>query len=556
MLTCGGGSESSSQNYVYIDPSASDNGNGSESSPYNTFNGLVFEKGTSYLIKRGTILYEQITVNISGTAVEPVIIGAYGTGSDPLIDGSEVVTVWSDSGGDIYSSTLVPAADYGRGNVTVDGIIQKIVTGTPASGEYTISSGGTVEIHGDPSGKTVKLSRRYFGIKGTGVGHITIRDLHIRQASLHGIHFEDSNNILIQNCKIEICGGAYIGSLQAGNGIEFGDSSYKCRVFDSTVTDIFDSGISPQTYNHNKSASDFIFSGNTVSRCGFAGIEVAVLSNGGTTGSSVSNVFIVSNTISECGKGFSGIRYSEEGRGIKIKADNGAGTLSGVVVEQCIVESSAGEGIFISGDTGTVNVNRALLIGNTRGGLLFQHTADLDAKIVMVSSIIRENGDEDHDGVIISTSANTGGFELYHNTFYNNERYGIVINANGKSFTSSILNNNLFHTDSIKFHLVALSEVVTVKNNYFTDFSGSSVIGFNFGTYADYTVAGLNDNSAIDSVSGNIGADDPGLVSAADLNISGTGSPCYRAGVSGTGVTIDYSGKSFNSPPSIGAYEF
>lgn len=553
MLTCGGGSESSSGNYVYIDPSASDNGNGSESAPYNTFNSVVFEKGTSYLIKRDTILYEQITVNMSGTASEPVIIGAYGTGSDPLIDGSELVTDWSASG-EIYSSTQAPAADYGRGNVIIDGIIQRIVTGTPGDGEYTISSDGAVQIYGNPSGKIVKLSRRYFGIKGTGVSHVIVKDIHIRQASLHGIHFEDSHNIIVENCKIEICGGAYIGVLQAGNGIEFGDSSSKCRVFNSTVTDIFDSGISPQTYSHNKSASDFIFSGNIIKRCGFAGIEVAALYNlGNADNSSISDVLIEDNEISLCGRGWSGIRYTQEGRGIKINADiNGANItryLSGIIVRRCVVKENAGEGIFISGRSGAVLVDRALISLNDRGGIRVQEAQPTDMGLRLTASIIRENSAASYDGIAVNVFSTTGDILIYHNTFYDNGRYGLVF-LNG-SFNNSNVTNNIFHSSALKLHLVTVPGIVltSVRNNFFTEFPGD-IIGYNSTFYQN--AAAFNGSER----SGNIGGTDPGLVSAADLNISGTGSPCYRAGVSGTGVTADYSGNSFYLTPSIGAYEF
>lgn len=555
IIACGGGSESSSQNYVYIDPSATDNGNGSESSPYNTFNGVVFQRGTSFLIRRGTVLYEQLTVSSSGTASEPVIIGAYGTGSDPVIDGSELVTDWVASGGDIYSSTLAPAADYGRGNVTIDGVIQKIVTGIPASGEYAISSDGTVQIHSNPSGKTVRLSRRYFGIKGTGVSNIVIRNIHVRQASLHGIHFEDSHNIIIQNCKIEICGGAYIGAIQAGNGIEFGDSSSGCRVSDSTVTDILDSGISPQTYSHNQMASDFIFSGNIIKRCGFAGIEVAALYNSGNAdNSSISDVLIEDNEISFCGKGWSGIRYTLEGRGIKINADidgaNNTRYLSGIFVRRCVVKENAGEGIFISGRSGSVTVDRSLIILNDRGGVTLQETQPTDMGLRLTASIIRENSGGSIDGVAVNVVSSTGDILIYHNTFYDNGRYGLVF-LNG-SLGSSHVTNNIFHSSAVKWHLVTVPGMVltSVGNNFFTEFSGNDIIGYNNIAYQNASTFNGSERS------GNISGSDPGLVSGADLNLSGTGSPCYHTGLSGTGVNYDYSGNSFNSTPSIGAFEY
>ncbi len=543
----------------YIDSSAASNGSGTKSSPFNTFSGITLEEGAQYLIKRGTVLYEQITVNASGTSGSPITIGSYGNGALPVIDGSGEVAAssWEDEGGGVYSNTLSPTASVGRGNVMIDGTLQNHVdTAVPGLGEYTIETSGKVQIYGNPSGKLIRLSRRYYGIHGVGVSFIVIENVHIRQVSLHGIQFENSHNITIRNCTIEACGGAFVNispSIQAGNGIEFGNASSHCSVSGCTVRDIFDSGISPQTYDNTQAASDFSFSGNTVSKCGFAGFEIAVLSNSGTTGSSISDVSIDNNEVLDSGKGFSGMRYSEEGRGIKIMADSGAGSISGITVSRCKIKNSAGEGIFISGDTGTVKVDRCLLQENIRGGLLFQQTQTVDAKLVMSSSIIRENGDASHSGVSISTSANTGGFEFYHNTFYDNGQYGLLIN--GGVFSKSLLKNNLFHQSVYNsFGLVLISplKLEAVENNWFTEFPGLGVIAYpvptSFNTATDFNDSGTE-------VSGSMGGSNPGLDDS--LDILSTSSPCYHAGVSGTGIKTDYSGKTFDSDsPSVGAYEY
>lgn len=46
---------------IYIDPSVPVNGSGTEESPYNTFVGITWGSNNSYLLKRGTVLYETIT---------------------------------------------------------------------------------------------------------------------------------------------------------------------------------------------------------------------------------------------------------------------------------------------------------------------------------------------------------------------------------------------------------------------------------------------------------------------------------------------------------------
>lgn len=63
---CGGQSKAGINSVIYyIDPSSASNRNGSEASPYNTFSGVTFEPGAEYRIKRGSILYEEILVDVS-----------------------------------------------------------------------------------------------------------------------------------------------------------------------------------------------------------------------------------------------------------------------------------------------------------------------------------------------------------------------------------------------------------------------------------------------------------------------------------------------------------
>lgn len=567
VFSCGGGggSDPAPVNAKYIDPSPTtpDGGDGSQNSPYNSFTDVTFEAGTSYLVKRGTVLYEQITVNVSGTSSAPIIIGAYGDAADPMpiIDGSEVITGWAPSG-DIYSVTLSPTGSDGCGNVTVNGAIQKFVTtATPSGGEYTIESSGKVQIYGDPAGKTVRLSRRYFGIKGSGVSYITIKDIHIRQASLHGIHFEalgvDNNNdyvidyyvpagnITVQNCEIEMCGGAFIGTLQAGNGVEFGNAISNCIITGCTLSQIFDSGVTCQIYseNINQNASNIIFSNNKISTCGFAGVEVAVLKTGSANASTISGVSVTGNTITGCGDGFSGVRYGNEGRGIKIKADDGAGSLSGVSVEQCTIETSEA-GIFVSGNTGVVNISRCKFLSNVYGVAVYDVQASSSLKIKMASSLLFLN--TVGFGFNLANGSDNE-FELYHNTFYDNATAAVVVTDYDGT---PVIRNNIFYASDDRTQIFSIAYTgYTITNNCIRECNGfvaygniASPSGYNNLAEWDFTV--------------NI-TSDPVFINASGYNFDiQAGSSCRNAGVAGTGVTLDYSGKSFESTPSIGAYEY
>lgn len=70
-------------NVVYIDPSASTNGNGSQASPFSSLPATL-QPNTAYLFRRGT------THPYVSRVFTSVLIGAYGTGADPIISGIDV----------------------------------------------------------------------------------------------------------------------------------------------------------------------------------------------------------------------------------------------------------------------------------------------------------------------------------------------------------------------------------------------------------------------------------------------------------------------------------
>ena len=84
----------------YVDPSAGNDGNGgSSSAPWrtiakvNSYTG--FAPGDRILLKRGAVSREQLNVPAGGSSSSVLYFGAYGSGSNPLLKGTAVVTGWS-----------------------------------------------------------------------------------------------------------------------------------------------------------------------------------------------------------------------------------------------------------------------------------------------------------------------------------------------------------------------------------------------------------------------------------------------------------------------------
>ncbi len=110
----------------YVKNSGNDNNTGlSDSQAWATiakvnssFSGL--SAGDQILFNRGDIFYGSIIITKSGTSVSPIVIGAYGSGADPVITGFTTATGWTAETGGIYSTVINSPAQTNM--VTIDGL--------------------------------------------------------------------------------------------------------------------------------------------------------------------------------------------------------------------------------------------------------------------------------------------------------------------------------------------------------------------------------------------------------------------------------------------------
>lgn len=82
----------------------------SEDSPWQSLtrvnNYYKFSPGDQILFKKGDEWTGTIKVNVSGTAENPIVFGAYGTGDKPKIYGSEKITGWTLYSGNIFKALV------------------------------------------------------------------------------------------------------------------------------------------------------------------------------------------------------------------------------------------------------------------------------------------------------------------------------------------------------------------------------------------------------------------------------------------------------------------
>jgi len=112
-------------------------------------NGSSFNAGDSILFKRDSTWREQLTVPSSGSSGLPITFGAYGTGADPIISGSDLKTNWtSEEFGDGYldNTTGYTHTDADPGTTYnfsgVDWVVEidcALPDYTPASNRYLVA---------------------------------------------------------------------------------------------------------------------------------------------------------------------------------------------------------------------------------------------------------------------------------------------------------------------------------------------------------------------------------------------------------------------------------
>jgi uncharacterized repeat protein (TIGR02059 family) len=110
----------------YISSSGNDTNNGlSSSTPWKTITKVnsafsILNPGDRILFKRGDTFYGTLKISKSGLAGSPIVIGAYGTGDNPIITGFTTISGWTNEGNGIYSKVIT--SDAQTNMVTIDGV--------------------------------------------------------------------------------------------------------------------------------------------------------------------------------------------------------------------------------------------------------------------------------------------------------------------------------------------------------------------------------------------------------------------------------------------------
>ncbi|MBP8083292.1 MAG: hypothetical protein KAZ87_08850 [Spirochaetes bacterium] len=573
VLSCGGGdggSTDSNRRVFYVDSASGNDSNSgdSESNPWKSIarvNSQKLQPGDTVLFKRGLNYEGALELTSSGTESDTINFDAYGSGSIPVFSGSKIESGWTNHSGNIYKKTMTyTPGKTGSGIVLEDGTPLKFRswnTNAQTSlgsekGVFTYDPGnlfsGTIYIactdSANPSTHSIEAGFHLIGIHGENISNINIRNIHFKNYSCHGISLRNSNDINVSGCKAENTGGAVLSLsplLYGGNGFEFTLNSSNCSVENSSAVNIFDSGFSPQVFENNTLTHDIIFNNCVADKCGFAGIEISVLKYGTSSDEKLQNISVDSCTVTNSGKGFSGIRYGNEGHGIRIKADTDAGSISGVSISNSTIQNCESSGIYIGGEAGTVDISRCKISGNNYGIQCAGLSGVTSLKLILKSSLIINQNASGAQGIAYNVATGSN-FEIINNTFCNNV-LSFYIGTCGAG--TRILKNNVFYSSNSSHTHLYCGSNPAMQSDYNCFYQhGGNIIGWNGTAYG--SVSAFNSTSSTDANS--IGSDPQFINSSSDWNLQ-SGSPCKNSGIS-AGVTSDYAGNTYGNPPSRGAF--
>lgn len=219
----------------YVDCSASREGNGTESTPWNSLasvNAFLFRPGDRLVVHRGTVCKGTLTPQGSGAEHAPIVIDAYGTGRLPVIDGGsgeEALRLFNQQFWEINNLEITGGQRYGvyvsgnNSNSSINHIVLKNLnvhdatytsTKRADSGEVFISPNAAGQIlndvlidgvtaHDSQVSEGIFVSAGGTWIEGNGVSqplgsNVTVQNSTAHDISGDGILIAEVNHGLLQ----------------------------------------------------------------------------------------------------------------------------------------------------------------------------------------------------------------------------------------------------------------------------------------------------------------------------------------------------------------------
>lgn len=412
---------SSSGTTYYVDAIGGNNANNGVSmeTPWQTLGRVSSARlspGDQILLKRGVVWREELTVPSAGSASDPIIIGAYGTGDYPTISGSDVVTSWSGDGGLVYDAVI----SWTPYHVWQDGTLLTQVgslSSLSSSGQWFFDS-NTATLYvwttdsANPNTHTMEADRRYGGISINRQSYLVISGLALENGTADLIAVIASGNVAVVSCAFKNARGSAVKAIQASPNLLVDNSRYSVDPGYRGTSFVF---------VDSTAADGPIISNNII---GNFGGHIGIAFN------DVNNAVVHGNAIMGNGIGIAVNASTQSLRGIQIY-ENSISNVDGAFGDGESVELTGSNVFSVTG-----SIYRNLIQGGPRtyGGIDAQLAVNCKIYGNIVMNMIQYG---------LLWTFNSTGNTFYNNTIYNNSQSGSAGIELASNSTGATIKNNI-----------------------------------------------------------------------------------------------------------------
>jgi PKD repeat protein len=469
-------------------------------------NSSFFNPGDRIYFKRNQEWRETLTISSSGAQESPIIFNAFGNGDDPIINGSDLMTGWTQYSSNIWRANCfiqpnVVFFDGTKGNKqsSIDRLNSKKEWHWNSNVLYVYSSSHPNTNYTSPG---IEAGARNLCINISNNDHIIIDGLHVTKSNMDGISeysYADRTDVTIQNCEC---------SYNYRIGIRYTVRS------DATSTDL--------NINNNESHHNNYDDGNDI-------FTSAIYISGGPN--KVLDPQIYNN-----------YTHDNLGDGIRVSGCLNGDVYGNISIHDGHSNTYTSSAWMIGGASKNVHFYNNYALDPGGEGMFIGQSSQAEGGHKFYYNIIDSPGD---CGITIARYDDN--CEIYNNTFYKCTAYAVRLGSDTK-VTGTIVKNNI--ADQQRDYNVSLENSATAAIDY-------NCWDENYGFYENGSVRSLSQWQArgydVNSL-----YQDPALNNPTNYDFTlNNNSSCINAGTD-VGLSQDYQGTSVPQGyyPEMGAYEY
>lgn len=527
----------------HVDATGGNDSNNGTSAPWKTIakvNSSRFLPGDSILFKKGETWREVLSFPSSGSMGNVITFGAYGSGMNPIISGSDLITAgWAKDSNSIWKATVTTKPNVVYFNGTLG---KKVTTKAGITSEFQWFWASNVLYVWSPTNSNpsvyynkpgIEAGSKSFGVIRTNdKSYVTVDGITVRDGNTSNVNAGSASviGIVFQNCIVERASES--GFDLKGSVTPASVTIDHCMIRSNGTWGIW----VQQTY------TAATFSNNTITGNVLASVRDSMYYAG--IEGQLGNANIFGNKIYANVSSFG----TDQIHGIYVDAS----AIPCNIYNNTIYNHTNGEGIKARG---SANIYRNILYGNSGAGIEVGGNGSTNINVAIYQNVLYGNNTSNRSDAIVEQQKGAGTLYLTvnNNTIYQNGNSSQEEIKIANDITALTMKNNIFYATATRRTLWASKQtgIVSIDNNIHWRADGNPNIYYNGAerTWTQWKALGFDTYG----VRANPAFTD---ASAAVFTLQ-SGSPAIDAGAN-LGLSVDLSGQMVpnGGVPDIGAYEW